>query len=178
MNALRSGIDAKSQVIHFETPAELEYLKNEYRDRFHPITPVERMLVDTLIDCEWLLRRFRRIEAQLWDDGMQNTVHKSILGEAFRRNCDAFARLQRRVDSTQRNYRQSLHELERLQAAESAADPDSDAQLSPETEPAAPSSEPSANPQSQTSNPEIGFVPPTPSDLPATPAPITPFGGE
>jgi hypothetical protein len=153
VNALRSGIDAKSQVIHFETPADLEYLKIEYRDRFHPITPVERMLVDTLIDCEWLIRRFRRIEAQLWDDGMQNTVHKSILGEAFRHNCDAFARLQRRIDSTQRNYRHALHELERLQSIEPAELAD----LEPET---------LATPGILTPNPQNGFVPPTPPEPP------------
>ena len=122
MNALRSGIDAKSQIIHFENGGDLEHLKWEYAGRFHPTTPEQRMLVDTLIDCEWLLRRFRFVEAQLWEDGMHRTVHKCVLGEAFNRNCDAFARLQRRIDATQRNYRNALQELERLQAEESAAD--------------------------------------------------------
>jgi len=45
-NALRSGIDARSQtIIHSETPADLEYLKNEYRDPFCPSIPEQRMLV-------------------------------------------------------------------------------------------------------------------------------------
>jgi len=156
-NALRSGIDARSQtIIHSETPADLEYLKNEYRDRFCPTTPEQRMLVDTLIDCEWLLRRFRRIEAHLWEDGMQGTVHKTILGESFRRNCDAFTRLQRRIDSTQRNYRNALHELERLQSIELAAGRDAGADLSAAVD--------SVSPRQQTPNPEIGFVPQLPSD--------------
>ena len=151
MNALRSGIDARSQtIIHCETPADLEYLKNEYRDRFCPSTPEQRMLVDTLVDCEWLLRRFRRVEAQLWEDGMQGTIHKTILGESYRRNCDPFTRLQRRIDSTQRNYRNALHELERLQAAET---------VTTETDP-----ETLATSRIVTPNPENGFVPQTPGE--------------
>ncbi|HUB79315.1 MAG TPA: hypothetical protein VMB03_10985 [Bryobacteraceae bacterium] len=159
-NALRSGIDASAQtIIHRETAGDLEVLKWEYEGRFHPSTPEQRMLVDTLIDCEFLLRRFRFIEAQLWEDGMQNTVHKTILGEAFRRNCDAFTRLQRRIDATQRNYRNALHELERLQAIEDA---DGGAGLDPEPT--------SVNSRQQTPNPEIGFVP----QLPSGPAPPPP----
>ena len=150
-NALRSGIDASAQtIIHRENAGDLEVLKWEYEGRFHPTTPEQRALVDTLIDCEFLLRRFRHIEAQLWEDGMQNTVHKTILGEAFRRNCDAFTRLQRRIDSTQRNYRNALHELERLQAEEAA-----------EPEPGT-----LATPTILTPNPENGFVPPTPPESP------------
>ncbi|HUB83863.1 MAG TPA: hypothetical protein VMB03_33945 [Bryobacteraceae bacterium] len=155
-NALRSGIDASAQtIIHRENAGDLEVLKWEYEGRFHPSTPEQRALVDTLIDCEFLLRRFRFIEAQLWEDGMQNTVHKTILGEAFRRNCDAFTRLQRRIDSTQRNYRNALHELERLQSIEAEVDAD------PEPSP--------VNPRNQTPNSEIGFVPQSPSVPPAEP---------
>ncbi|HEX3748045.1 MAG TPA: hypothetical protein VHW09_29140 [Bryobacteraceae bacterium] len=123
-NALKSGIDSHAQIIHNETPADLERLKSEYHGRFLPNTPEQRMLVDTLVDCEWLLRRFRRVEAELWVDGMRDRVHPTILGESFNRMDETFARLQRRVDMTHRNYRNALHELERLQAAEPQPDPD------------------------------------------------------
>jgi hypothetical protein len=151
MNALRSGIDAKSQVIHGESPAELESLKWQYFDRFHPTTPEQRMLVDTLIDSEWLLRRFRTCEAQLWEEGSK-IIHTTTLAQAFRQNADFFARLQRRIDMTHRNYRNALQELERLQAEEVF-----------EPEP--------ATPEIQTVKPENGSVP-----QPDVPPPFVPAG--
>src|ERR1035438_4259361 len=69
MNALKTGIDAGTHIIQHESPSRLEALADEYYDRFHPTTPEQRMLVDTLVDSEWLLRRFRRVEAQLWQQG-------------------------------------------------------------------------------------------------------------
>ena len=97
MNALKSGIDAKSQVIRGEKAANLETLKTEYHDRFHPTTPEQRMLVDTLIDCEWLLRRFRAIETQLWERVVD--IHDITLGHIFSEHTDEFTRHQRRIDS-------------------------------------------------------------------------------
>ena len=117
MNALQSGIDAKSQVIRGEYEADLEALKSQYHDRFLPTTPEQRMLVDTLIDSEWLLRRFRICEAHLWDEGSQQNPNLS-LAPAFRQNADCFARLQRRIDMAHRNYRNALQELSRLQSEE------------------------------------------------------------
>ncbi|HEX3746630.1 MAG TPA: hypothetical protein VHW09_21985 [Bryobacteraceae bacterium] len=142
-NALKSGIDSHAQIIRHETPAELEHLKFEYHDRFLPDTPEQRTLVDTLIDCEWLLRRFRRVEAEIWVEGMRNQVHQTILGESFNRMDETFARLQRRIDATHRNYRHALRDLERLQAAAGS-----------ETAAAEP-----VTPTSETSKPETGFVP-------------------
>jgi hypothetical protein len=48
MNALKTGIDARSQTIPGEPISQLEALADEYHDRFHPTTPEQRMLVDTL----------------------------------------------------------------------------------------------------------------------------------
>jgi hypothetical protein len=144
MNALKSGIDAKSQIVRGETPAALDSLRAEYYDRFRPTTPEQRMLVDTLIDTEWLLRRFRVVEAQLWEYWSPDEMNATQLGYAFRKGQDAFARLQRRIDSAQRNYRHALHELERLQAEEAAFDP--------QPEPLLPRSNNAAKP-------ENGFVP-------------------
>ncbi|HEX3746502.1 MAG TPA: hypothetical protein VHW09_21340 [Bryobacteraceae bacterium] len=152
-NALKSGIDAHAQIIHNESPADLERLKFEYHGRFLPPTPEQRMLVDTLIDCEWLLRRFRRIEADLWVEGMRDRVHPTILGESFNRMDETFARLQRRIDATQRNYRNTLHELQRLQAEEAAQ---AEEQAPPEP----------VTPRPQTAKPPNGFLPPTAPDAP------------
>ena len=143
MNALKTGIDAQSELIRGETQTALSELTAEYYDQFHPVTPVERMLVDTLIDCEWLLRRFRAVDTQLTENAWH--VFDITLGKVFTDNCDVFARLQRRIDSTQRHYHSALRELQRLQSAEIAE---------PDSEPAPVTS------RIQTPNPENGFVPP------------------
>ena len=148
MNALKTGIDAKSQLIRGETQTALSELTAEYYDQFHPSTPVERMLVDTLIDAEWLLRRFRAFDTQLTENAWH--VFDITLGKVFTDNCDVFARLQRRIDSTQRHYHNALRELRRLQFAESEPEPTP------------------ATPPIQTPNPQIGFVPPPAAD-PASP---------
>jgi hypothetical protein len=71
MNALKSGIDARAQIIRAESCVALQTLTTEYFDRFHPTTPEPRLLVDTLI-ASVLLRRYRPCEAQLWEQGVLN----------------------------------------------------------------------------------------------------------
>ena len=143
MNALKTGIDAQSQTIPGEPISQLEALTDDYYQRFCPTTPEQRMLVDTLIDCEWLLRRFRRVEGQMWE----NPIFEITFAKAFRDDSDHFARLQRRIDATQRNYRNALHELQRLQAEEPEPAPE------PEPPPVP------AISRNQTPKPPNGFVP-------------------
>jgi hypothetical protein len=64
------------------------------------------------------------------------------VGQAYRSDCDYFARLQRRIDTAHRNYRNALQELRRIQAAET------------------PGPEP-ATATNQIAKPQNGFVPPT-----------------
>ena len=160
MNALKTGIDARSQTIPGEPISQLEELTDDYYERFCPTTPEQRMLVDTLVDCEWLLRRFRRVEGQMWE----NPIFEITPAEAFRKDSDHFARLQRRIDATQRNYRNALHELERLQADEAV-----------EPEPAPASQATPATSRNQKPNQPNGFVPQLsaepPVNHPPNPAP-------
>jgi len=152
MNALKTGIDAQSQLIRGEEPAALEELVAEYHGRFRPTTPEQRMLVDTLVDCEWLLRRFRAVETQLWEDATH--IFDITLAQAYSKKCDEFTRLQRRIDMTQRHYHDALRLLQRLQAEE-AVEPDPD---------------PAATTGSQTAKSQNGFVPQnTVEEPPATP---------
>ncbi|HUB77665.1 MAG TPA: hypothetical protein VMB03_02660 [Bryobacteraceae bacterium] len=141
-NALKTGIEAKSMIIRGESKDDLDELTAEYYHHYRPATPAERMLVDTLIDCEWHLRRFRAIDTQLTEKAWH--VFDITLGQVFKENCDVFARLQRRIDSTQRHYHNALRELRRLQSAEPE----------PPTTP--------ATPTVQTPKAKNGFVPPTP----------------
>ena len=170
MNALKTGIDANSLIIQHESAGRLEALADEYYDRFHPTTPEQRMLVDTLVDSEWLLRRFRRVESQLWQQGFPNAtsgIFDVNLAIAFRKTCDEFSRLQRRIDMTQRHYHHALHELERLQAPETE-------EIAEELEETAPAPDPEPEPTSatshnQTSKPQNGFVPQVTPDTPSGP---------
>lgn len=157
MNALKTGIDAKTQIIQGESPAALQELTAEYYQRFQPATPEQRLLVDSLIDGDWLLRRFRAIETHLWEWALN--IYDRSLGRVFTEYGEEFTRLQRRIDTTQRNYRNALHELRLLQAQEAR----------PEPLPEAPPEPVSA--RSQTSKPANGFLPQIASDAPSDPPP-------
>src|ERR1039457_4640886 len=66
-NALKTGIDAESLVIRGESRPTLEALTTRYLDRFQPSTPEQSVLVDALISADWLLRRLRKVEPDVWE---------------------------------------------------------------------------------------------------------------
>src|SRR3954447_13077398 len=66
MNALKTGIHAKSLLLPTEKLADLEQLIHEYYESHNPTTPEARGLVDDLVYGEWLKRRLRAAETQLW----------------------------------------------------------------------------------------------------------------
>jgi hypothetical protein len=119
-NALKSGIHAEAQIIPGENPAELEALSAGYYEQFHPASPIACFLVDTLIHADWQLRRLRRLEAQLWTSQLseiKEDAEDAPLGRVFVQSLDAFTRLQRRIDATERSYYRALHELEQVAPA-------------------------------------------------------------
>ena len=126
-NALKSGIDARSECIYDEDIEALEELKREYLARFQPATPEERLYVDTLIRDDWRLRRFARIDAEILEHEMDTAFSPSktaAAGQAFSLCHTTLARLQRRIEQTERSYKNALHELERLQRSRQTAEPD------------------------------------------------------
>jgi len=148
LNALKSGIDAQSHILPGESPEDFQLLTSEYYQQHHPVTPEQRALVDVLISSEWLLRRLRRVEHQLWEQAFASVARDKYADQTrpfasgYTHGADIFQRLQRRIDSTWRHYQQALRTLRQLQAE-------------PEME-AAPAQEPlSAEPVTS----EIGFVP-------------------
>jgi hypothetical protein len=186
LNALKSGIDAQAQIITGEDPANLDALVAEYQQRFDTSAPECRMLVDTLISCEWLFRRLNRAEASLWEYTILDTVSRLFsndhpLGRVLDRRHDKFDRLQRRINSIQRNYLRALTELQKLEKTEAA--PVADDPPAPDPRPPAPEPAPepvpeSAQPQSnQQPASQIGFVPqsvvrPAPARSTEPPAPV------
>ncbi len=168
MNALRTGIDARSQIIRGENPAVLESLAAEYYARFNPATPEQRYLVDTLVNCDWLTRRLRAIEAQLWErdfaynEKLEQYEKRHALGDTFVREHETFLHLQRRIDSTDRAYHRAFRILRGLQSPDSKAAGRANQRKSSIDPPVPPVFAPSdaridPHPPSQ-----IGFVPPNP----------------
>ena len=166
MNALKTGIHAKSLVLPTENSAELEELVEECYRSFHPTTPEARCLVDEFIYCEWNLRRLRAAETESWlhqDEIAFQGPEKYPLGYSATQHGNCFSRLQYRMDSTRRARERVLQSLKQLQA-ETAAETDP-----PPDPPEAPAA-PSLTPSLRTTLPVIGFVPPNP--LPAPPQPV------
>jgi hypothetical protein len=153
MNALKTGIHAKSLILPSEKLADLEQLIEEYYNHHNPATPEARSLVDDLIYGEWLKRRLRAAETQIWAYDHQENYRpdpKYPLGQTAASRGKAFAQLQWRIECARRASRQALQDLQKLEAAAPAA---------------------SVNPSSQTASPEIGFVLQMPSPDPLRPAP-------
>ena len=147
-NALKTGIHAQSQVIPGEDPAALALLAAEYYDRYQPATPEVRALVDTLITAEWLQRRFRTLEAQIWRynfEGLYNPFKGLEMAQVCDPGCEDFNRLQRRIDAADRTYHRTLLTLQKIES------------LAPDPRPPAPDPRPR-----ERSEPGIGFVPSIP----------------
>jgi hypothetical protein len=135
-NALKTGIDAQSQVIPGEDPAALTLLAAEYYDRYQPATPEVRALVDTLVTAEWLQRRFRALEAQLWQYKIRGLYHPTEgleLPQVYEGNNQVFNRLQRRIDATERIYHRTLAALQKIESR--APQPDDPIDRVPDPDP-------------------------------------------
>ena len=154
MNALKTGLHAKALLLPDEKLADLQLLIDEYYQSHHPSTPEARCLLDDLIRCEWILRRFDRVEAQMWPYQQQDSYRVEEdypLGKSASQNASTFSKLQYRADATRRARDRALKSLQQLEAQ------------------SAPAPDPAAIPSSQIPSPQIGFVPPLPSGGPHAP---------
>ena len=166
-NALKSGIYAFSHVIRGEDPDEFDALKDAFLEQHKPADPTQLALVDTLIATEWTQRRLRRIEAELWAHELEsldqnltraeytdpNFQHASPLGRSYLNALEAFSRIQRRIESTNRMFLRTLQALKDLQKASA----------NHTGQPGAAPSEPEVGEQPQPPTPQIGSVSPIPS---------------
>jgi len=189
MNALQSGLHAESHIIRGEAPEALAQLTAEYYAEWNPVTPRQRDLVDTVIHNQWLIRRLRLTEADLYahhyqrrDDDFDEQRRYKVLqrkhhfADAFNSLEKLLLRLQSRLNSLERSNRAALKELRDLQsgAGASACQPAEGPQLvAIEAEssdigfvPSSAETEPSADPAPHTLVPQpphpespIGFVP-------------------
>jgi hypothetical protein len=67
MNALKNGIFSKEALVRGmnlkENRRELAALHERFRQEYHPVGPVEEMLVDQIVAAQWRLRRVLRAES-------------------------------------------------------------------------------------------------------------------
>jgi hypothetical protein len=185
-NALKTGIYASGSIIRGESPEALQLLVNQFTAEYHPVTPTERSLVDSLVHFEWLLRRYRWLETELWSTATNDTPYAqkdvSLMGYAFVNRPD-IAKVHRLRNSAQRNFNEALDRLLRLRAiGHEAVDPIPLSLPRPAEVPQPPEvpAEPESLPQpvaSEAACPEVGFVPS--NSLPApVPAPGEPREGD
>ena len=131
LNALQSGLYAECHIIRGEAPEALAQLTAEYYAEWHPVTPRQRDLVDTVVHNQWLIRRLRLTEADLYarhyqgrDDDFEEKWRFKVLqrehplADAFGSLEKRLLRLQSRVNSLERSNRAALKELRELQALE------------------------------------------------------------
>ncbi len=117
-SALKSGLDPESQFVRGESREDFAQLQTEWYDYDAPANPEERLQVDTIIRSEWFLRRFFRVEAQLWEfhsmEAQRNTGVE--LEEAFSKASLIFMRFQRRITLAEKSGKEARAELDRLKA--------------------------------------------------------------
>jgi len=119
-NALKSGIHAQSEIIRDENPEDLEALRSSYYQDNLPATSQERAFVDILVASEWMLRRFRRIQAEMFEYAMREAYDvqdNTAAAQAFDYDAKNFERLQRQINATQRNFHNALKALQLAQAS-------------------------------------------------------------
>jgi len=176
LNALGSGIWAAGEVVlPVESPEDLAALTTEYYESFHPTTPEQRCLVDCLVSDEWMLRRFRRIEAESMSRAIQRAVDDDedpVLSHAYFDSGKIFDRLQQRINATRKSYLKTLQALNGLQSRPQPCAPQPQAAGPSREERSAPAPAeqgPHAVAGSPYSYLPFGFVPPKKPGPPVTP---------
>lgn len=120
MNALKSGLYAKSAVIRGESQEEFDEIVRQYNQQFHPVTPQARVLVDSLIRNTWLLRRYATVEGELWQsrfykmDDFRHTDTRMPTALAFEMLGSDYDRLRKCVDAAERAIIRALNKLDKL----------------------------------------------------------------
>jgi hypothetical protein len=165
MNALKTGLYARSEVLPSESPAQYQELIARYYADHKPATALACQYVDEIIYCTWNLRRLRRVESELYDfvhGDCYEPDDEYPLGQACAKNPKVFSQLQWRMDANRRALDKAVKSLREVQAAEreAAAVP----QPAPVTE------------TIQAASPEIGSVPDPPVQAPQS-APEPPVIG-
>jgi hypothetical protein len=121
-NATKTGIDAKSEIIRLENPADHAELVAAFQTRFAPATPEEQSLVDALIRFEWFSRRYACIDTAIFENRFYQLDSRD-LGQVYMEQADKICRALRAFTSVRRGFNASLKQLNQLQAKRLAEAP-------------------------------------------------------
>src|SRR5690349_70797 len=123
---LETALYCPGIAIGYELHTDLEELERRFAAEHQPATPTERALVDSLVYTEWMLRRYRWLETEVWNTARQSLPPDprpaSWPGRAFIAQ-PLIARIHRLRASTNRGFLDTLTMLRRLQADRRAPDP-------------------------------------------------------
>src|SRR5690349_19763803 len=73
-----TSLYAAGIAIGYELPGLLEELERQFAAEHQPATPTERSLVDSLVHTEWMLRRYRWLETELWKAARRNLPPEAV----------------------------------------------------------------------------------------------------
>jgi hypothetical protein len=178
MNALKTGLYAKSLIIKGEKLENLETLIREYYAQYHPDNPDFRDLVDELIAAVWQVRRLlvteveidKHLNADLWNSeniefprgkvAIDNSTYLAV----FQRRLDAARRARDRARLAIREYLQQAAPLARrpLRAISLKSNPLTPnwlRSLNPVAHPAAPPADPAPTPSEPAPHPRTPVPP-------------------
>ena len=116
-NAFKHGIYSEEIVIPGENLARYEALLADLRAEHQPSTPTEELLVDELAQHFWHIRRWRKMETQMYiakgegEPGNQPIDSNHLMNYV---DCGLFNVLHRSLASAERNFHRTLTSLLRL----------------------------------------------------------------
>jgi hypothetical protein len=132
INAFRHGLTGRVVVLPEEDLEAYRAFSQELKASLAPETPIERQYAQTFIDTQWRLNRIRGIEDGMFALGhLEPTanidvdhpqIHAALTASnVFRQDSQAFVNLTLYEQRLQRQLKESLRQLQELQAKRTAA---------------------------------------------------------
>jgi hypothetical protein len=125
LNALKHGLLSRQTLLPDEEKAVLVEFSERLRSQLQPVGDLEALLVDRIVAAAWRLRRVLSVEAAIYEkERIDFRGEERGVGWAFIRDANgqnAFSKLSRYETTIERGLYKALHELQRLQAARTAA---------------------------------------------------------
>jgi hypothetical protein len=131
INAFRHGLTGRVVVLPEEDHEAYRAFAKELFDSLAPETPVERQYAQTFVDTQWRLNRIRGIEDGIFALGHfepaanidvdHPQIHSALTASnVFRQDSQAFVNLSLYEQRLQRHLKESLRQLQELQAKRKA----------------------------------------------------------
>jgi hypothetical protein len=132
INAFRHGLTGRVIILPEEDLEEYKVFSKELLASFAPETPLERQYAQTFVDTQWRLNRIRGIEDGMFALGHfeptanidvdHPQIHSALTASnVFRQDSQAFVNLSLYEQRLQRTLKESLRQLQELQAKRTAA---------------------------------------------------------